>query len=176
LIGLLAFAIIGGGVAYLAYAFVAKTKKDFHACRPILRVTNLSALNAGQTLTLTPEFENVGRGVAFDCVLQLQGWEGNFSVKCIYPQGPRYTTYAVPIRLGPDAPIRTTSLPRIYLRLSYRDQWGLLYECWYPVEQIQRTGVSLYDLHIDLSHPELTEPMPSFWAMRRLLRNGTSDG
>jgi len=176
LIGLLALVLIGGIVAYAAYAFVARTKKEFDAHRPALRVTNLSALNADHTLTLTPEFENVGYGVAYDCVLQLRGWEGNYSVKNIHPQGPRYRKHAVPIQLGPDAPIRTASLSRVYLRLSYRDQWGLRYDCWYPVEQIRRAGSSLCDIQINLSQPELTEPTPSFWTMRRLLRERSSDG
>ena len=176
LIGLLTFAIIAGVIAYTGYTFVRKTKKDFHAHRPALRVTNLSALNADRILTLTPEFENVGCGVAYDCVLQMRGWEGNFSVKSIHPQGPRYHKHVVPIRLAPDAPIRTASISKIYLRLSYRDRWGLAYECWYPVEQIQRTGFPLCDIQIDLTHPELTEPTPSFWTMRRLLRATPSDG
>jgi len=176
LIGLFAFVIIGGIAAYTAYAFAARTKKEFYASRPALRVTNLAALNAGQMLTLTPELENVGHGVAYDCVLQLGGWEGNYSVKSMHPRGPRYRKHAVPIQLGPDASIRTASQSRIYLRLSYRDQWGLMYECWYPVAQIQRAGSTLYDIQIDLSHPELTEPTPSFWTMRRLLREKPSDG
>jgi hypothetical protein len=175
LIGLLAFIAIGGADAYHMSLLVARTKTEFLAGQPALRVTNLSAMNAGHVLTLTPELENVGRGVAYDCVLQLGGWEGNFSVKAIHPRGPRYRKHAVSIVLGPDTPIRTKSLSRSYLRLSYRDRWGLIYECWYPVDQIKNAAASLYDIQIDLSHPELTEPTPSFRTMRRLLQSHTSD-
>ena len=169
-ISLCALTIIGGTVAYAIYASISNTRKEFDACRPALRVTNLSALNAGQVLTLTPEIENVGHGTAHDCVLQLGGWEGNYAVKTIHPRGPRQRKHTVPIQLGPDAPIRTTLLSRSYLRLSYRDRWGLIYECWYPVAQIPHAKPSLYDLQIDLAHPELTEPAPSFRTVRRLLR------
>ncbi|MDH5640899.1 MAG: hypothetical protein OEY28_06360 [Nitrospira sp.] len=174
LIGLLTLVVVGGMGAYTVRAFVARTRNEFDSHRPALRVTNLSALNAGQVLTLTPEIENVGRGAAHDCVLQLGGWEGNYAVKTIHPRGARQRKHVVPIQLGPDAPIRTTLLSRSYLRLSYRDCWGLIYECWYPVSQTPHARPPLYDLHIDITHPELTEPAPSFRTMRRLLRQTPS--
>ncbi len=57
------------------------------------------------------------------------------------------------------------------MRLAYRDYWGLTYECWYPVVQVQSVGNPLYNIQIDLAHPELTEPNPSFRDMRKLLRS-----
>ena len=175
LIGLFGFVALGGTVAYSLYSVIAQTKEEFFSGRPAVRVTNLSAMNAGPVLTLTPELENVGRGAAYDCVLQLGGWEGNFSIKTIHPRGQQYRKHAVSIVLGPEAPIRSTSLSRSSLWLSYRDRWGLKYECWYPVVQIKRAVSPLYDFQIDLSHPQLTEPTPSFLAMRRLLRSTPPD-
>jgi hypothetical protein len=173
LLGIFLFLVLGGAAALYLYRFVAQTKQDFRAHQPALRITNLSAMNAGNVLTLTPEVENVGGGEAYDCVLQLGGWEGNFSVKTVHPRGPRFRKHVVSIVLGPDAPIRTKPMSNGYLRLAYRDRWGLMYECWYPVAQIQPVASPLYNVHLDLAHPELTEPNPSFREMRRLLRNGS---
>lgn len=174
LFGFIVFLVIGGAGAFYLSRVVKHTKRDFRARQPTLRVTNLSEMNAGNTLTLTPELENVGQGVAYDCMLQLGGWEGNFSVRTVYPRGPRYKKHAVSIVLGPDAPIRTKPLPNGYLRLAYKDCWGLTYECWYPVTQVQSPGASLYNVHVDLAHPDLTEPTLSNWEMRKLLRTSPS--
>jgi len=175
LLGLLAFLAIGGAGAFFLYRFVDRTKKDFHAQQPALRITNLSAMNAGNVLTLTPELENVGGGVAYDCVLQLGGWEGNFSVRTVHPKGPRYRKHAVSIVLSPDVPLRVRPMANGYLRLAFRDCWGLTYECWYPVTQIPSVGNPLYNIQIDLAHPELTEPTPSFREIWKLLRRSPSN-
>lgn len=171
LIGLPVGLIMVGAGAYGCYRLVSQTKAQFHAQQPALRVTNLSALNAGDVLTLTPELENIGSGTAHDCVVQLGGWEGNFSIMAIHPRGPQHRKHAIPIVLGPDAPIRATPQSNGYLRLACRDCWGLLHECWYPVTQTKNLSTTRYDIQIDLSRPALTEPMLSFWSMRKLLRN-----
>jgi len=174
-IWLIAFLVVvltvSGAGAFALYRFVGKTKQEFHRHQPALRITNMSAMNAGEVITLTPELENVGRGAAHDCIVQLAGWEGNFAVKSIYPKGPRYQRHAVPIVLGRDAPIRTRLMSRCYLRLAYRDRWEQRYECWYPVTQVKNVNTSLYNIQIDLSNPELTEPHPSFRKMWKLLRS-----
>jgi hypothetical protein len=170
-LGILAFLVIGGAGGFYSYRFVARTKQDFRAHQPALRVTNLSAMNAGNVLTLTPEVENVGSGAAYDCVLQLGGWEGKFAVMTIHPQGSRYRKHTVSIVLGPDAPIRSKPMSNGYLRLAYRDCWGLTYECWYPVTQVKSPAAPLYNIQIDLANPELTEPNPSFREMWNLLRS-----
>lgn len=154
---------------FALYRFAGKIKREFQGHLPALRITNMSAMNAG-VVTLTPVVENVGRGAAHDCIVQLAGWEGSFAVKSIHPKGPRYQRHSVPIVLGQDAPIRTKLLSRCYLRLAYRDCWEQRYECWYPVAQIKNVNTSLYDIQVDLSHPELTEPHPSFREMWKLLR------
>lgn len=171
LIGLpVGLTLVGVG-AYSLYRLVSRTKEQFAAQQPALRITNLSALNAGDVLTLTPELENLGPGTAYDCVVQLGGWEGNFSVMAIHPRGPRHRKHAIPIVLGPDAPIRSMPQSNGYLRLACRDCWGLLHECWYPVAQTKNLSTARYDILIDLSHPNLTEPDLSFWSMRKLLRD-----
>jgi hypothetical protein len=129
LIGLVALLIVGGTASSYLYFFIARTKKVIRATQPDLRVTNLSAMNLGDVLTLYPELENVGLGVAYDCVMQLGGWEGNFAVKKAYSRGPRYEKHVASIVLGPDAPIRVKLMTIGYLRLSYRDRWGQKYEC-----------------------------------------------
>ncbi len=175
LIALLACLALGAGSLYFFFRAMDRTKKTIVAHQPVLRITNLSALQAGPVLTLTPEVENVGRGTAYDCVLQLSGWEGSFSVRSMYPPGPRHRKHAVPIVLNPEASLRAKSLSRGYLRLAYSDRWGLIHECWYPVTQIRNAATALYDIQIDLSHPELTEPDPSFWTMRKLMRRNVPD-
>ena len=167
----LALLLVGGTASFYLRSFVVRTRKEFRAQQPTLRITNLSALNSGNVLTLIPELENVGRGVAYDCMMHLGGWEGSFAVKKLYPQGPRHQTHAATIVVGPDAPLRTTPQTNGSLRLSYQDCWGLRYECWYPVTQVQSVATPLYNVHIDLAHPELTEPHPSFRDMRTFLRN-----
>jgi hypothetical protein len=171
LISLVALLIVGGTASFFLYFFIAKTKKEFRATQPDLRITNLSAMNSGDVLTLYPELENMGRGVAYDCVMHLGGWEGSFAVKKVYPRGPRYEKHVASIVLGPNAPIRVKLMTIGYLRLSYRDRWGQKYECWYPVAQVSSGVIPPYNPQIDLEHPELTEPHPSFWEMRKLLRS-----
>jgi hypothetical protein len=170
LIGLLAFVLCTGTGIFFWRGFVARLRNDFRAEQPVLRITNLSALNTGDVVTLTPELENVGQGVAYDCVLQLGGWEGNFFVKTMYPQGPRHQAHSVPIVLRPDAPIRVKPISRCYLRLACRDRWEQRYEYWYPVAQEENVSTRLYNVHINLSQLELTEPHPSPWKMWKLLR------
>jgi len=170
LFGLLIFLILIGTAAYLFYRFAARTQKAFRARQPNLRVTNLSATTSGEVLTLSPEIENVGGGVAHDCIMQLGGWDGSFAVKHVYPRGPRAQKLAIFIVLGPDAPIRARPLSNGYLRLCYRDGWGLTYESWYPVSQ-QSNGFSPpYTIQVDLEHPDITEPRPSLREMWQLLR------
>jgi hypothetical protein len=88
----------------------------------------------------------------------------------VYPPGPRHRKHAVSIVLNPDAAIRVKLMSNAYLRLAYRDGWGLTYECWYPVAQTQSVASPLYNIQIDLAHPEVTEPKLSFWDMWKLLR------
>lgn len=166
---LVALTISGAGVFALS-RFVGKIKHEFQQHQPALRITNLSAMNAEEVVTLTPVLENVGSGVAHDCIVQLAGWEGSFAVKSMYPKGPRYQRHSVPMVLNQNAPIRTRVMSRCYLRLAYRDRWEERYECWYPVTQVKNVKTSLYDIQIDLDHPELTEPHPSFREMWTLLR------
>ena len=156
LLGLVALLIVAAATSFFLYAFVVRTRKEFRATQPDLRITNLSAMNSGNILTLYPELDNVGLGVA---------------VKKVYPRGPRYEKHVASIVLGPDAPIRGKPMNIGYLRLSYRDRWGQKYECWYPVAQVRSGVIPPYNPQIDLEHPDLTEPHPSFWEMRKFLRS-----
>ena len=61
-------------------------------------------------------------------------------------------------------------MSRGYLRLSYRDRWEQRYECWYPVAQVQNANNRLYNIRIDLSQSEFTEPHLSVREMWKLLR------
>ena len=170
LIALLVVLIISGAGVFALYRFVDRIEREFQRHLPALRITNMSAMNAGEVITLTPEVENVGHGAAHDCIVQWAGWEGRLAVQHIHPKGPRYQRHSVPIVLGQDAPIRMKLLSRCCLRLAYRDRWEQRYECWYPVAQVKNVNTSLYDIQIDLSHPELTEPHPSIREMWTLLR------
>ena len=173
LIGLLALLIVGATASFFLHTWVGRTRKAFRDRQPDLRITNLSAMTSGDVLTLCPELENVGGGVAYDCVMRLGGWEGNFAVKSVHPRGPRYQKHVISIVLGPDAPIRAKSMTNDFLRLCYRDRWELTYECWYRVAQLRSGSMRLHNVHIDLEHPEVTEPHPSFWDMWKLLRNSS---
>ncbi len=173
LIALLVFLIVGATAAFYVHTFVARTRKAFRDRQPKLRVTNLSTMNSGDVLRLCPELENVGGGVAYDCVMHLGGWDGNFAVKSVHPHGPRYQKHVISIVLGPDAPIRVKPMTNDFLRLCYRDRWGLTYECWYHVNQLRSGSMPLHNVHIDLEHPDVTEPHPSFWDMWKLLRTSS---
>ncbi|HSA61465.1 MAG TPA: hypothetical protein VLE03_04435 [Nitrospiraceae bacterium] len=172
LIGLIFFFIAAGTAAFYLYAFVTRTRNEFSATQPDLRVTNLSAMSSGNVLTLYPELENAGGGVAYDCMLHMGGWEGHFAVKKVHPRGPRYQKHVASIVLGPDAPIRTKPISNGYLRLRYQDCWGHKYDRWYQVTQVKSNEHPLYNVHIDLDHSDLNEPHPSFWEMRKFLRAG----
>ena len=89
LLGLVSLLIVGAIASFYLYAFVTRTREEFRAAQPDLRVTNMSAMSSGNVLTIYPELQNVGGGVAYDCLLHLGGWEGNFAVKKVYPRGPR---------------------------------------------------------------------------------------
>lgn len=169
-IGLGLFFIAAGVASFYLYVFVARTRKDFRAVQPDVRITNLSAMNSGNVLTLFPEFENLGGGVAHDCLLHMGGWDGNFAVKKVYPRGARSLKHRASIVLGPDAPIRAKPISNGYLRLRYLDRWGQKYDCWYQVTQIRSNDLPLYNLQIDLDHPESNTPTLSFWEMRKLLQ------
>lgn len=173
-VGLMVALLAGGAAFYIWQLMAAQTTDDFRSQQPLLRVTNLSTMQTGNVLTLTPEIENVGRGIAYDCVLHVGGWEGTFAVKKMYPRGARHHKQAVSLVLGPDAPIRAKPQSHGYLRLSYRDQWGLKYDCWYPVMQSPSHTSPPFNVQIDLDHPEVNEPAPSFWEMRALLRKGAT--
>ena len=175
LIALVVLLIIAGAGVFALYRFAVKIKREFQGHLPALRITNMSAMNAGEVVTLTPVVENVGGGVAHDCIVQLAGWEGSFAVKTIHPIGPRYQRHSVPMVLGPHAPIRMKVMSRCSLRIAYRDRWEQRYECWYPVTQIKNVKTSLYDIQIQLSEPELTEPHPSIREMWTLLRGTHAD-
>jgi len=170
LIGLVSLFIAAGIASIYLYVFVTRTREKFHATQPDLKITNLSAMSAGNVLTLSPEFENVGGGIAYDCTLHMGGWEGNFAVKKVHPRGPRYQKHVASIVLGPDAPIRAKAMSNGYLRLRYQDRWGHTYDCWYQVTQVKSAGLSLYNVHINLEHPESNKPTPSFWEMQKFLR------
>jgi len=103
--------------------------------------------------------------------MHLGGWEGHFTVKKVHPHGLRYQKHVASIVLGPEAPICGKPITTGYLRLFYRDRWRQKYECWYPVAQVRSGAIPLYNVQIDLEHPEFTEPHPSFWEMRKFLRN-----
>ncbi len=169
-------ALLLAGVAglVLLYRFEARTQSDFRAQQPSLRVTNLSAMTSGDTLTLAPELDNIGGGVAYDCLLQLGGWDGSFAVNHIYPRNSRTPKQTIAIVLGPEAPIRTKPMSNGYLRLRYRDRWGLLYECWYPVSQQKHGASPLYTIQVDLANPDRTEPNPSLWERWKLLQTAST--
>jgi len=174
LLTLLLIVLIMGSIGWLFLRrFLNNTRNEFREYQPILRVTNLSTMNTGDVVTLTPEVENLGPGVAYDCLLQLAGWDGSFSVKALHPHGPRYRRLSIPIVLGPGAPIRMKPMSRCFLRLSYRDRWEQRYECWYPVVQVQSANNRLYNIRIDLSQPEFTEPHPSVREMWKLLHQSS---
>ena len=170
LLSLIVFLIVGAIAVFYSYAFVIRTRKEFHAEQPDLRITNMSAMSSGNVLTIFPELENVGGGVAFDCLLHIGGWEGSFAVKKVYPRGPRYQKHVAPIVLGPDAPVRAKPINNGYIRLRYLDRWGQKYDCWYQVAQVETGETPPYNVQIDLKDPQLNEPHPSFWEMRKLLR------
>ena len=176
LLGLVSLLIVGAIASFYLYAFVTRTREEFRAAQPDLRVTNMSAMSSGNVLTIYPELQNVGGGVAYDCLLHMGGWEGNFAVKKVYPRGPRNQKHVAHIVLGPEAPIRSTLINHGYIRLRYLDRWGQKYDCWYQVTQVGTGEASLYNVQIDLEHPELNEPHPSFWEMRKLLRTTPQSG
>ncbi len=175
LIGLLIFVVGTGAGIFYCRGVITRLWADFRAEQPALSITNLSVLNAGHVITLTPELENVGHGVAYDCILQLSGWEGNFSVRSLHPQGPRHQRHSIPIVLGPDAPIRVKPVSRCYVRVACRDRWEQRYEWWYPVSQVENLSTGLYDVDVNLAEPERTEPHPSHWRVWKLLRSISAD-
>lgn len=172
LIGLAFLLLIAGVATFYLHAFVARIREEFRATLPDLRITNFSAMSSGNVLTLYPELENVGHGVAYDCTLHMGGWDGHYAVKKVRPSGPRAQKHVVSIVLGPDAAIRNKAMADGHVRLRYQDRWGQKYDCWYQVKQTAGADPSLHDIQIDLENPELAEPNLSFLEMRRLLRSG----
>ena len=170
ILGLVSFLIVGAIASFYLYVFVTRIRREFREAQPDLRVTNMSAMSSGNVLTVYPELQNLGGGVAYDCLLHMGGWEGNFSIKKVYPRGPRTQKHVASIVLGPEAQIRTTRMSHGYIRLRYLDRWGQKYDCWYQVTQVGIGDAPLYNIQIDLENPEVHEPHPSFWEMRKFLR------
>ena len=170
LLGLVFLLVVGATASFYLYTFVTRIREEFRAAQPDLRITNMSAMSSGNVLTIYPELENVGGGVAYDCLLHMGGWEGNFAVKKVYPRGPQYQKHVASIVLGPDAPVREKLINNGYIRLRYLDRWEQKYDCWYQVAQVEAGDTPLYNVQIDLEHPQLNEPHPSLWEMRKLLR------
>ena len=133
-------------------------------------------MSSGDVLTLYPELQNLGGGVALDCTVHLGGWEGNFAIKKVYPGGSSHHNHVASIVLGPDAPIRVKPIRNGYLRIRYLDRWGQKYDRWYPVTQSRKAERLLFDVHIDLEHPDVSAPTPSFWEMRSFLRDMRLEG
>jgi hypothetical protein len=169
-IGLGLFCLVAGVASFYLSTLMVRIRKEFRATQPDVRITNLSAMNSGNVLTLFPEFENVGGGVAHDCLLHMGGWDGNYAVKKMLPRGAHSTKYRASIVLGPDTPVRAKPISNGYLRIRYLDRWGHKYDCWYQVTQSKSNALPLYDLHIDLDHPEANKPTLSLWEMRKLLQ------
>ena len=69
LLGLVSFLIVGAIASFYLYVFVTRTREEFCAAQPDLRVTNMSAMSSGTVLTIYPELENLGGGVAYDLSL-----------------------------------------------------------------------------------------------------------
>ncbi len=173
LIGLASIIIAGVPAYFYLESLVAQTRKEFRDNQPNLRITDLSAMNSANVLTLYPEIENIGLGVAYDCTMLMDGWEGSFAVKKVYPRGPRYQKHVASIVLEPEANIRGKPIANACLRLRYQNRWGQKYECWYHVTQVKGGAVPFYNVQIDLAHAGMTEPNPSVWEMRKFLRNIT---
>ena len=170
ILGLVSLLIVGAIALFYLFTFVTRTREEFRAAQPDLRVTNMATMSSGNVLTVYPELQNLGGGVAYDCLLHMGGWEGSFSIKKVYPRDLGGQKHVASIVLGPEAPIRTTLTGHGYIRLRYLDRWGQKYDCWYEVTQVGIGDAPLYNIQIDLEHPELHEPHPSFWAMRKFLR------
>ena len=63
LLVLISLLIVGAIAAFYLHAFVTRTREEFRAAQPDLRVTNMSAMSSGNVLTIYPELQNVGGGV-----------------------------------------------------------------------------------------------------------------
>ena len=160
------------GYFYLS-SIVDQTRKEFRENQPDLKILQISSMHSSDILTLFPSVHNVGKVPAYDCSVSLDGCRDNISIGTSYPPGPRFQVHKLSIPLGPDSPIRGTTISPAYLYLRYRDRWGLRYEVSYPVAQIREGDRPFFTVQIDLEHQRLVEPSPSFWEMRKFLRNVT---
>ena len=160
------------GYIYLE-SVVDQTRKEFRENQPKLLVLQISALHSGDILTLSPSVQNVGKVPAYDTTVTLNGWNGQISIGTSYPPGPRFQQHNLSIPLGTDSPIRSNTISPAYLFLRYRDRWGQRYEISYPVTQVSEGDRPFYRPQIDLEHPRLVEPTPTFFEMRKFLRNIT---
>ena len=160
------------GYFYLR-SVVDQTRREFRDNQPNLRVTDLSSMRSGDLLTLFLNVRNIGKAPAYDCTVSLDGWEGQPSIATIHPPGARFQEHKLSIPLGLDSPVRTTVIDPARLRLRFRDRWGQQYQVWYSVTQVKEEHSPIFTIQIDLQHPGMLEPSPSFFEMRKLLRNIT---
>jgi hypothetical protein len=158
------------GYFYLA-SVIEQARKDFRVNQPNLRIINLSGVRTGDVITLLPDVENIGQGIGYECTVTLDGWKGLLSLGKIFPRGPRFQVHRLSIVLGTDAPIRSVLVSNPCIRLRYHDRWGQLYEVWYHVRQVRELDKSAYGVEVDLEHPGMLEPNPSFLEIRKFLRN-----
>ncbi|MDH5319258.1 MAG: hypothetical protein OEW14_12965, partial [Nitrospira sp.] len=59
IISLLVVLTIGGITWFFIRRFITNTTNEFREYQPALRITNLSIMNTGDMITVTPEVENL---------------------------------------------------------------------------------------------------------------------
>jgi hypothetical protein len=171
IISLLALSISGVVGYFYLESVIEQAKKEYHDNQPDVQILNLPSTRTGENLTLLPTIRNVSKVPAYNCVLTIDGWQGQIAVGTLYPAGPKFREHGVSILIGPEQPIRSTLVENAHLRLRYSDYWGGQYEVTYLVEQAKQGENRIYDLNIRLDTPGHAWPSPTYLEIRKLLKN-----
>ncbi len=68
ILGLVSFLIVVAIASFYLYVFVSRTKKEFRAAQPDLRVTNMATMSSGNVLTGPMDASSPAIGLLDGCV------------------------------------------------------------------------------------------------------------
>ncbi|MCA9472705.1 MAG: hypothetical protein MRJ96_03450 [Nitrospirales bacterium] len=146
-----------------------KTRKQFHALQPEVRITNRATVYSNGQDVLTLSLRNNGGSPAEKIRVMVHGYEGERPMPIIAQLNPWTAEQEVWVRVKSNSPLLRERRSNIRLIIRYQDQWGNRYSLTYPVVQRECTKGGMALQIVDRGEPRISMPAISFWQMRRYL-------
>ena len=160
--------LILSSIVYLRFlSKVGKTRKQFRALQPEVRITSSATVYSNGEDVLTINLRNSGGSPAKDIRVTVHGGEGVEPMPIIPQLNSWVTQEEVWVKARPDSPLLHEKRKNIRLIIRYRDQWGYRYTLTYPVVQRESTYGWVTLQLVDRGKPRVSMPLVSYWQMRR---------